>query len=45
MRGEREKKSKEIVVEMGGVRIEEIDFLIFTKCTVAFHFERLLFTL
>ena len=36
MRGER-KKSEEIVVEMGGVKTEEIDFLIFTKCTVAFQ--------
>jgi hypothetical protein len=36
MRGER-KNLEEITCEMGGVRTEEIDFLIFTKCTVAFQ--------
>ena len=39
MRRER-KKSKEIAGLLGGVRAEEINFLIFTKCTVAFHFLR-----
>ena len=39
MRRER-KKSEEIVGLLGGVRAEEINFLIFTKCTVAFHFLR-----
>ena len=39
MRIERErKKSEEIACEMVGSGTEEIDFLIFTKCTVAFHF-------
>jgi hypothetical protein len=37
MRRER-KKSEEIAGLLGGVRAEEINFLIFTKCTVAFHF-------
>jgi hypothetical protein len=37
MRRER-KKSVQIACGMVGSGAEEIDFLIFTKCTVAFHF-------
>ena len=40
MRIERDKKIGRNSMWDGGVGIEEIDFLIFTKCTVTFHFWR-----